>query len=234
MQGTVLVVEDAPEVRELYADGLEAAGFRVLRAADAATMARLLASDRPDLVLLDIDLPDGNGLECARRMRIRDQAGLIFVTVRTDNEDRIAALEDAGDDYVTKPVDPRELVARVRNLLRRRSPDRSPDDNYVRFDGWTLDLVRRALFRPDGSFLALTAGEFNILAALAMMRPNPVNREYLLDVISSRDRANVSEHTVDTLVMRLRRKMRQDNGRDAPILTVRGVGYALAGESGDS
>ena len=230
VQGTVLVVEDAPEIRGLYADCLKAAGFRVLQAADAAGMARLLAGDRPHLVLLDIDLPDGNGLELARRMQIRDRAGLIFVTAHTDNDDRIAALEDAGDDYITKPVDPRELVARVRNLLRRRSAG----DTYVRFDGWTLDLARRALFRPDGSFLALTAGEFNILAALAMMRPNAVNREYLLDVISSRDRANVSEHTVDTLVMRLRRKMRQENGRDAPILTVRGVGYALTGGSGDS
>jgi len=230
VQGTVLVVEDAVELRELYAGSLEAAGLRVLHAGDAATLARVMAATSLDLVLLDIDLPDGNGLELARRMRIRDCAGLIFVTAHTDNEDRIAALEDAGDDYVTKPVDPRELVARVRNLLRRRSTG----DTYVRFGGWTLDLARRALFRPDGSFLALTAGEFNILAALAMMRPNPVNREYLLDVISSRDRANISEHTVDTLVMRLRRKMRQENGRDAPILTVRGVGYALAGESDDS
>lgn len=230
VQGTVLVVEDAVEVRELYAGCLEAVGFRVLHAGDAATLAKVLAGNSLDLVLLDIELPDGNGLELARRMRIRDRAGLIFVTAHTDNEDRIAALEDAGDDYITKPVEPRELVARVRNLLRRRSSG----DTHVRFDGWTLDLVRRALFRPDGSFLPLTAGEFNILAALAMMQPNPVNREYLLDVISSRDRANVSEHTVDMLVMRLRRKMRQDNGRDAPIRTVRGVGYALASGSDDT
>lgn len=224
VQATVLVVEDATEVRALYADCLATAGYRVLHAADGGAMQRILAEDRPDVVLLDIELPDGNGLDLARRLRIRDQAGLIFVTVRTDNEDRIAALEDAGDDYVTKPVDLRELLARVRNLLRRTMPA----DSYVTFDGWTIDLVRRALYRPDGSFLPLTAGEFNILAALASMRPKPVHREYLLDVISNRDRGSVSDHTVDTLVMRLRRKMRSDDGRPAPIVTIRGIGYALA------
>lgn len=222
-----MVVEDAVELRELYAGFLADAGYRVLRAPDVTTMQRLLAQEHPDLVLLDINLPDGNGLDIARRLRIRDQAGLMFVTVRTDDEDRIGALEDAGDDYVTKPVDPRELLARVRNLLRRKSRD-----SYLHFDGWTLDLVRRALFRPDGTFLALTTGEFNILAALAAMRPNPVNREYLLDVISNRDRDTVSEHTVDMLVMRLRRKMKHEDGRPAPIVTVRGVGYALADGAG--
>ncbi|AWK84930.1 response regulator transcription factor [Azospirillum thermophilum] len=228
-QATVLVVEDAAELRELYAGCLADAGYRVLHAPDAATMQRLLTEEHPDLVLLDINLPDANGLELARSLHIRDRTGLMFVTVHTDDEDRIGALEDAGDDYVTKPVDPRELLARVRNLLRRKS-----HDSYLRFDGWTLDLVRRALFRPDGSFQALTTGEFNVLAALAAMRPNPVNREYLLDVISNRDRDNVSEHTVDMLVMRLRRKMRSDDGRPAPIVTVRGVGYALSESAPES
>lgn len=221
VQTTVMVVEDAVELRELYAGCLADAGYRVLHAPDAATMQRLLADEHPDLVLLDINLPDANGLDLARSLRIRDQTGLMFVTIRTDDEDRIGALEDAGDDYVTKPVDPRELLARVRNLLRRKSRE-----SCLHFDGWTLDLVRRALFRPDGSFLALTTGEFNVLAALAAMRPNPVNREYLLDVISNRDRDNISEHTVDNMVMRLRRKMQGKDGRRVPIVTVRGVGYA--------
>jgi len=223
-EATVLVVEDAVELRVLYAHGLAEAGLRVLQAADGAAMQELLARERPDVVLLDINLPDANGLELARRLGLRDRAGLIFVTTRTETADRVEALESLGDDYVTKPVDLRELVARVRNLLRRAAPGDAP----LRFDGWTLDLVRRELFRPDGAFLPLTTGEFNILAALAAFRPRPVSREYLLDVISNRDSERVSEHTVDTLMTRLRRKMRQASGREAPIVTVRGVGYALS------
>ena len=234
---TVLVVEDSLETQDLIATYLEHQGLRVLRAANGAEMTARIAQDRPDLVLLDINLPDCDGLALAERLRLGEAVPLIFVTGRDSPTDRIAGLSHGGD-YVTKPVDLMELLIRIRNLLRRSAvPAATPvaqenaaapvPDAPLTFKGWRLDLVRRALFRPDGSYLALTTGEFNILAALAAMRPNPVSREYLLDVISNRDPRSISEHTVDTLITRLRRKMRLDDGASSPIVTVRGVGYAL-------
>ncbi|KAA0682258.1 response regulator transcription factor [Roseomonas genomospecies 6] len=232
---TVLVVEDSPETQDLIATYLELQGLRVLRAANGAELTARIAQDRPDLVLLDINLPDCDGLALAERLRLGETVPLIFVTGRDSPTDRIAGLSHGGD-YVTKPVDLLELLIRIRNLLRRAgAPAASSStgdgaaapDAPLTFKGWRLDLVRRALFRPDGSYLALTTGEFNILAALAAMRPNPVSREYLLDVISNRDPRSISEHTVDTLITRLRRKMRLDDGASSPIVTVRGVGYAL-------
>ncbi|CAO3378011.1 response regulator transcription factor [Azospirillum argentinense] len=233
---TVLVVEDSPETQDLIATYLEHQGLRVLRAANGAELTARIAQDRPDLVLLDINLPDCDGLALAERLRLGETVPLIFVTGRDSPTDRIAGLSHGGD-YVTKPVDLLELLIRIRNLLRRSGASAGPSapaeaagpapDAPLTFRGWRLDLVRRALFRPDGSYLALTTGEFNILAALAAMRPNPVSREYLLDVISNRDPRSISEHTVDTLITRLRRKMRLDDGMSSPIVTVRGVGYAL-------
>lgn len=234
---TVLVVEDSPETQDLIATYLEHQGLRVLRAANGAELTERIAQDRPDLVLLDINLPDCDGLALAERLRLGETVPLIFVTGRDSPTDRIAGLSHGGD-YVTKPVDLLELLIRIRNLLRRSGAPAVPPtsveaaagpapDAPLTFRGWRLDLVRRALFRPDGSYLALTTGEFNILAALAAMRPNPVSREYLLDVISNRDPRSISEHTVDTLITRLRRKMRLDDGAPSPIITVRGVGYAL-------
>lgn len=234
---TVLVVEDSPETQDLIATYLESQGLRVLRAANGAELTERVAQDRPDLVLLDINLPDCDGLALAERLRLGETVPLIFVTGRDSPTDRIAGLSHGGD-YVTKPVDLLELLIRIRNLLRRSGASAVPSasvegapgpapDAPLTFRGWRLDLVRRALFRPDGSYLALTTGEFNILAALAAMRPNPVSREYLLDVISNRDPRSISEHTVDTLITRLRRKMRLDDGAASPIVTVRGVGYAL-------
>ncbi|WP_454017785.1 response regulator transcription factor [Azospirillum sp. Marseille-Q6669] len=234
---TVLVVEDSPETQDLIATYLEHQGLRVLRAANGAELTERIAQDRPDLVLLDINLPDCDGLALAERLRLGETVPLIFVTGRDSPTDRVAGLSHGGD-YVTKPVDLLELLIRIRNLLRRSGASPNPPapvesapvpspDAPLTFRGWRLDLVRRALFRPDGSYLALTTGEFNILAALAAMRPNPVSREYLLDVISNRDPRSISEHTVDTLITRLRRKMRLDDGAASPIVTVRGVGYAL-------
>lgn len=234
---TVLVVEDSPETQDLIATYLEHQGLRVLRAANGAELTAHVAQGRPDLVLLDINLPDCDGLALAEQLRLGETVPLIFVTGRDSPTDRIAGLSHGGD-YVTKPVDLLELLIRIRNLLRRSAAPAVPStpvesaaapapDAPLTFRGWRLDLVRRALFRPDGSYLALTTGEFNILAALAAMRPNPVSREYLLDVISNRDPRSISEHTVDTLITRLRRKMRLDDGASSPIVTVRGVGYAL-------
>lgn len=218
---TVLVVEDSPESREMMAGYLEEHGIRVLRAEDAGAMSAVLSVEQPSLILLDVNLPDADGIALARDLRLGERCGLIFVTSRDTDEDVVAGLEAGGDDYVTKPVNLRALLARIRSVLRRAS------ESVISFDGWILDLIRRELFRPDGRLLELTTGEFNILAALAAQRPQAVSRDFLLDVISNRDPSNISDHTVDTLIARLRRKMRDASGVEAPIQTVRGIGYSF-------
>ncbi|MGE5477355.1 MAG: response regulator transcription factor [Bacteroidales bacterium] len=217
----ILVVEDAPDSMEFIASFLEAEGLAVLRAASCAEAVRILEGAAPELILLDVNLPDGDGIALARRLRLGERSGLIFLTSRNTDDDVVAGLEAGGDDYIAKPANPRALLARIRSVLRRVG------DSVMTFDGWILDIIRRELFRPNGEMVELTSGEFNILAAMVAQRPNPVTRDFLLDVISNRDPRDVSEHTVDTLVARLRRKMRIGTC-EAPIVTVRGVGYALA------
>jgi two-component system torCAD operon response regulator TorR len=220
MTATVLVVEDAPESLAMIAEFLESQGLRVVRATSAADMRARLETIRPEIVLLDVDLPDADGIVLARELRLGERHGLIFVTARDSDEDVLAGLEAGGDDYVAKPINLVTLLARIRSVLRRT---REP---VVTFDGWILDMVRRELFRPDGRLQELTTGEFNILAALAAHQRQPLSRDFLLDVISNRDPRSISGHTVDNLIVRLRRKMIHD-GQPAPIVTVRGEGYVL-------
>lgn len=223
----ILIVEDAPDTMALLVGFMTEQGFAVASAGTCAEARTRLSAGPVALVLLDVNLPDGDGFALARSLR-DSGTPVIFVTGRTDDDDRIRGLE-AGEDYVTKPVNLRELLARVRNVLRRANP-KAP--SLLAIDGWTIDLIRREVFRPDGTLLPLTTGEFNILAALAAARPAPVERTILLDVISNRDPSAICEHTVDTLVARLRRKMRLGTDEDPPIVTVRGVGYAMGGRAG--
>lgn len=216
----ILIVDDAADCLEMVAGYLEQQGLACLRAASIAEMRTILRGTVPALILLDVNLPDGDGITLAKQLRLGERSGLIFLTSRDTDEDVVAGLEAGGDDYVVKPVNLRALLARIRSVLRRSG------ETVVAFDGWTLDMIRRELFTPNGQLLPLTSGEFNILAALAAQRPQPVSRDFLLDVISNRDPRDVSDHTVDTLVARLRRKMAA-GCHDVPIATVRGTGYAL-------
>ncbi|HJW02353.1 MAG TPA: response regulator transcription factor [Azospira sp.] len=223
---TVLIVEDAPEERALLTHYLGAQAMDVRQAASLSEMEAALQAQVPDIVLLDINLPDGNGLEAAHRLKLGSQTGLIFITVRNEREDRIQGLDQAGgDDYVTKPLDLEELAARIRSVLRRKNKPIEP----LNFSGWSLDPVRRELFCPDGCLLPLTAGEFNILWALAARPGEVLNRDFLLDVISNRDPSQVAAHTVDTMVARLRAKMRSRSANGGELIrTLRGRGYSLA------
>lgn len=220
MSTIILVVEDAPEIRLMLTSFLQEEGMVVHGMATGGELRTGLAALRPDIVLLDINLPDADGIGLARELRLGEQCGLIFVTSRDSDDDVLSGLEAGGDDYVSKPINLRTLLARIRSVLRRTK------EKIITFDGWILDPVRRELFRPDGMMVKLTSGEFNILAALASQMTRPLSRDFLLDVISNRDPREISEHTVDNLIVRLRRKM-QYAGIVAPIATVRGVGYAL-------
>lgn len=220
MSATVLVVEDAPESLAMIVGFLEENGLSVVTACSGTQLRSRLQGLQPDIILLDVNLPDDNGIDLARQLRLGERFGLIFVTGRDSDEDMLAGLDAGGDDYVTKPINLRTLLARIRSVLRR---SREP---VIIFDGWILDVVRRELFRPTGQMVELTAGEFNILVALASRPTQALSRDFLLDVIANRDPRDISGHTVDNLIARLRRKMMHD-GKEAPIVTVRGVGYAL-------
>lgn len=224
---SILLVEDAVELRVLIRSYLEQCGYKVYVAANAAEMEAQWRFAMPDLVLCDIQLPDGDGRLVANRLRIHDHAALIFVTSYSDMAYRIQALDGGGDDYVTKPVDLRELAARVRSVLRRRALR----PTSIALGNWRLEMIRKQLSSPSGAAAIFTSGEFGLLLALASAVGHAVPRSTLLDVISQREDRDVTERTVDTLMARIRRKIPPANGPlDMPrpvITTVRSNGYRL-------
>jgi len=227
----VLIVEDDPVTRSKLAAYMMAEGFQVSEAADVHETKAILARALPDLVLLDINLPDESGLILARELRARSTMGIILVTARDDETDRIVGLEIGADDYVTKPFNPRELVVRVRNLLRRVGPSMAAErsgSGVYNFAGWTLDCDSRQLLSPQGESVRLTRGEFDVLAALARHPGRALSRDQLLD-LTQHDGDAVIDRTIDVLVGRLRRKLESDARHPAIILTVHGVGYRLVG-----
>nr|WP_078707542.1 response regulator [Consotaella salsifontis] len=228
----ILVVEDDPVAREMLTAYFSAEGYRVSALDDGQGMAELMAREPVDLVLLDIRLPGVDGLHLLRDIRSVSEVGVIMVTSKTDVIDRIVALEMGADDYVVKPFNARELLARSRNLLRRTVAARAAaadmgTGSEKHFDGWVLDLSGRLLFAPDGTEVKLTRGEFELLSAF-LNRPGQVmNRDSLLDCVSHRDWAP-SDRTIDVLVGRLRRKIEEDPKNPHHIVTVHGVGYVFA------
>ena len=225
----VLIVEDEPVTRAKLAAYLTAEGFQVSEAADARDMKAIVAKTIPDVVLLDINLPDESGLILARELRAKSSVGIILVTARQDETDRIVGLEIGADDYITKPFNPRELAVRVRNLQRRVAPtmaaERSASGIYS-FAGWRLDCDARQLTSPTGESVRLTRGEFDVLAALARNAGRALTRDQLLDM-TQHDGEAVIDRTIDVLVGRLRRKIEDDSRHPGIILTVHGVGYRL-------
>ena len=225
MPVTVLIVEDEPAILELVAVNLEHAGYKTLRASSAEEANRLLADILPDLVLLDWMLPGQSGVALARRLRSEARTRempLIFLTARADEPDKIAGLEAGADDYITKPFSTKELVARIRSVLRRRKPQHG--DAPVEISGLRIDPVAH---RVTGNGEALNFGptEFRLLYYL-MTHPNRVySRAQLLDEVWG-DHAFIEERTVDVHIRRLRQSL-APSGHDRLIETVRGSGYSL-------
>ncbi len=229
MPATVLIVEDEPAILELVAVNLEHAGFKTLRARSAEEAGRLLGDVLPDVVLLDWMLPGQSGVALARRLRgdaRTRELPIIFLTARAEEPDKVAGLEAGADDYITKPFSTKELVARIRALLRRRKPQHG--DVPVEIAGLRLDP---AAHRVTGNGEALSFGptEFRLLHYL-MTHPNRVySRAQLLDEVWG-DHVFIEERTVDVHIRRLRQAL-APSGHDALIETVRGSGYTLRGDA---
>ncbi|MDT3680236.1 MAG: response regulator [Burkholderiaceae bacterium] len=236
MAERILVVDDEEGIRELLFAYLSGFGFDVAAVADGGEMRRHLAEHRVDLVLLDLGLPQEDGLVLARELRSRDDVpGIIIVTGRGEPVDRILGLELGADDYIPKPFDLRELVARVRSVLRRVRPEgaasaaaAAPEQQQrFEFDGWRIDLAARSVARPDGTPVELTTGEFDLLATFVRQPNRALTRDELMDALYRRE-AGPFDRAIDVLVGRLRRKIERDPAGPQLVKSVRGVGYLFA------
>ena len=220
---TILVVDDEPKITRLVRDYLESAGFGVVTAGDGREALMRARTERPDLVILDLGLPQLDGLDVTRSLRRDGDTPIIILTARDDETDRIIGLELGADDYVTKPFSPRELVARVRAVLRRR--DRDLPDEVLRAGGLTLDVARMRL-EVEGRQVELTATEFSLLAAMARQPGRVFTRSQLLDAIHGVAFESY-ERAIDAHVKNIRRKIELDPHDPRHLLTVYGVGYRL-------
>lgn len=232
----ILVVDDNPGLCRFVLRFLRGEGYAADAAHDGAAMRKALASAPFDLILLDLMFPSGeDGISLARDLRAQYDIPLIMLSGKDVLIDKVVCLELGADDYVTKPFEPRELLARIRAVLRRvlgRAGGGVPgqtcrDEPVLVFADWRLDLTQRRLFAPDGTVVALTSVEFDLLAALARRPGRVLSREQILDVTANR-RWTPFDRSVDVMVGKIRRKMR-DNFREPTLIkTIRGVGYMLA------
>ena len=223
----IVIVEDDPVTRTKLAGYFEAEGYRVSEADDGQALWKHLERESPDLVLLDINLPGEDGLYLTRQLRAKLDVGIILVTGRTDDVDRIVGLELGADDYVTKPFNQRELLARVKNLLRRTLAARREDEAPTRFAGWVFDMARRRLTSPDNRTVPLTRAEYELLAAFVRHPGIVMSRERLISQVTHRD-WDPYDRTIDVLVRRLRRKIERDPKAPDLIITAHGEGYLFA------
>jgi two-component system OmpR family response regulator len=228
MEKTILVVDDDTALRQLLDEYFREHGYRVLLAEDGTRMWQQLAAQPVDLVILDLMLPGEDGLVLCRNLRTCSTVPVLMLTARDDDMDRIVGLEMGADDYLHKPFIPRELLARVRNILRRVGEGGTAAIRSLHFAGWTLDLDSLHLIDSAGVVAPLPAAEFRILRALAENPNKVLSRDELLEAASRRE-AGPYDRTVDVLISRLRRRLGDDGGERALIRTVRSEGYMLAG-----
>ncbi|NMJ39919.1 response regulator [Roseomonas sp. JC162] len=226
----ILVVDDDREIRDLLSRFLEKQGMRVTAARDAREARKAWPLGRYHLVVLDLMMPGEPGLDFARWLRSQSDVPIVILTAMGEETDRIVGLELGADDYVAKPFNPRELLARIRAVLRRASGEgaaKEPPAKVIRFAGWTLEPGRRRLLNPDGAEVSLTGGEYELLLVL-VERPNRVlTRDMLMDLLRGRQ-AGPFDRAIDVAVSRLRRKLEDDGRNPTLIKTVRGGGYVLA------
>jgi two-component system, OmpR family, response regulator len=225
----ILVVDDQKEICEVVQQYLSSEGYRVSVAHDGAGMRKVMGQDPVDLVILDLMLPGEDGLTLARQLREDSTVGIIILTGRSETVDRIIGLEMGADDYLPKPFHLRELLARVKSVLRRASSRAQLEKPAgararARFAGWHLDLATRELVSPEGGEVRLTTGEFDLLAAFVNNANEVLTRDRLLDLARNRE-SGPFDRTIDVQVGRLRRKLEPDPENPTIIKTVRGTGY---------
>jgi two-component system OmpR family response regulator len=227
----LLLVDDEETLRVPLAEYLSRQGFRVTEADNAARARAVLRDDTPDLVLLDIMMPGEDGLSLCRHLVESRDIPVILLTAKGEPTDRIVGLEIGADDYVVKPFEPRELVARIRSVLRRASRLGAPaeDNQSYLFEGWTLDPLKRRLTDPDGVVVPISSAEFRLLTALLDHPRQVMDRDRLLDLVQGRE-AHLFDRAVDNQVSRLRRKIEVDSRNPQLIQTVWGGGYMLAAD----
>lgn len=243
----VAILDDEPDITQLLAAYLGTHGFRTTQLHDGRALMDLMAADTPELVLLDLGLPGEDGFVIARQLREHWHCGLVIVTGRGDAVDKVVGLEIGADDYVTKPFDLRELVARVKAVLRRLAPapegtsasagpagpaalvgefvhDLSAGRERLHFEGWTVDVSARRVTGPDGEEVSLTTGEFDLLYTFLLHPGRVLSRDFLLEHTRGRE-SGPFDRTVDVQVGRLRRKLGAESGEGQWIKSVRGAGY---------
>lgn len=231
---SLLLVDDEATLREPLAEYLTRQGFVVREAESAAAARTILVDSTPDLALVDIMMPGEDGLSLCRHLVEARNVPVILLTAKSEAMDRIIGLEIGADDYVPKPFEPRELVARIRSVLRRTAKDTSApsvdDEHFVyQFEGWELDPLKRRLTDPEGALIAISTAEFRMLKALCDHPRQVLDRDRLLDLVQGRE-AHLFDRAVDNQVSRLRRKIEVDSRNPELIQTVRGGGYRLAAD----
>ncbi len=228
-QGHILVVDDDAEIRSLVAEYLGSQGYRVSTARDGVQMRSAIKADSPDLVVLDLMLPGEDGLSLCRDLRARSSLPVIMLTARRDEIDRIIGIEMGADDYLGKPFNPRELLARIKSVLRRTRalPAAQGDAKRLRFAGWTLDCIARHLIDAEGVIVPLSGAQYRLLAVFLNHPDRVLDRDRLMDLALGRE-ATPFDRSIDVQVSRLRQLL-GDNGREPRIIkTVRNGGYVLA------
>jgi len=233
----VLIVDDDQRIRTMLRRYLVEEGFRISEAADGGAMRAALDRERVDLVLLDLMMPGEDGLSLARHVRQRSDIPIIMLTGKGDLIDRVAGLEAGADDYIAKPFHLREVLARIRTVLRRGRASAAPAasseaasagaQESLAFQGWRLDLVRRELRRSDGELVPLTTGEFELLRVFAGHPNRVLARDQLMNLVKGQEWA-AYDRAVDAQIVRLRKKIEADPAKPALIKTVRGAGYVFA------
>lgn len=230
----IAVVEDDAEIRDLAVSLFRREGFQVEACANAAALDALLQKARPALVVLDVMMPGEDGLSVCRRLAASNGPPVILVTAKGDDIDRIIGLEVGADDYLPKPFNPRELVARARAVLRRYRPaanghaaNGAPHEELYAFEGWRLEASSRAFTNPQGEAVELSAGEYDLLMAFLKHPQRVLSRDFLMDWTKGRE-ATAFDRSVDVMLSRLRRKLGDDSAAPRFIRTIRNGGYLFA------
>jgi two-component system OmpR family response regulator len=230
-QPHILVVDDHREIRDSVTRYLEKNGLRATAARDAVDMDAKLANGQFDLIVLDVMMPGEDGLSVCRRLSAKGTTPILMLTALGEETDRIVGLEIGADDYLAKPFNPRELIARIKAILRRASRPEiyagTLSGRHIAFAHWRLDTDSRLLTREDGESVDLTGAEFKLLTVLLERPRHVLSRDQLLDLTAGRS-ASVFDRTIDNQISRLRRKIEPDPARPRLITTVRGGGYCLA------